>query len=64
MELTIDGMTCDHCVRAVKAALEAVPGVARADVSLAEGRALVRGDATRADLAAAVAEEGYAVREA
>ena len=59
-ELKIDGMTCGHCVAGVKKALEAVPGVESAEVSLAEGRATVRGTAPVPELIAAVEEEGYA----
>ena len=59
-ELKIDGMSCDHCVAAVRKALEAVPGVTSAEVSLPEGRALVHGDADLEALVGAVEEEGYA----
>lgn len=57
--LTITGMTCEHCVSAVRSALENVTGVIRADVNLAEARAQVEGDAALSDLLAAVADEGY-----
>ncbi len=58
-ELKIDGMTCGHCVAAVKRALERVQGVGSADVDLAAGRARVDGDAAVAALVAAVQDEGY-----
>ena len=58
-ELRIDGMTCGHCVAGVKKALEAVPGVESAEVSLAQGRASVRGTAELPALVEAVVEEGY-----
>jgi len=60
--LKIEGMTCGHCVAAVKKALEAVPGVENAEVSLSEGRAAVRGAAPLGELVAAVMEEGYEAR--
>ena len=63
-QLRIEGMTCGHCVAAVKRALEAVPGVESAEVSLAEGRAKINGTALEAELITAVEEEGYAVRGA
>lgn len=63
-ELKIEGMTCGHCVAAVKRALEAVPGVESAEVSLAEGRASVRGTAPLEQLSAAVEEEGYVAKGA
>jgi copper chaperone len=58
-ELRIDGMTCGHCVAGVEKALEAVPGVESADVSLTPGRAAVRGNAEPGALIHAVEEEGY-----
>jgi copper chaperone len=62
MELKVEGMTCGHCVGAVKRALEGVPGVTEARVSLEQGKAWVEGAADPAALAAAVAEEGYQAR--
>jgi copper chaperone len=58
--LRIDGMSCDHCVRAVKQALEAVPGVTHAEVEV--GAARVEGEAAPEALLAAVDAEGYAAR--
>lgn len=58
-ELKIDGMTCGHCVAAVKKALEKVPGVRGAQVELASGRAKVEGDPSLDALLAAVRDEGY-----
>ncbi len=62
LHLTIEGMTCGHCVANVKAALEAVSGVTRADVDLKPGKARVEGTASVQALCAAVAEEGYTAR--
>jgi copper chaperone len=58
-ELKIDGMTCGHCVAAVKKALEDVPGVTGAQVELATGRARVEGEPALDALLAAVQDEGY-----
>ncbi len=58
--LSIAGMTCDHCLAAVRRTLDSIPGVAVRDVSL--GGAVVEiGDPTVTDasLAAALDEEGY-----
>jgi copper chaperone CopZ len=53
-------MTCDHCVNAVKGALEAVPGVASAMVNLDAKEARVSGQVIdKAALVAAIEEEGY-----
>lgn len=57
--LKIDGMTCNHCVQAVKVALFEVPGVLNVDVDLASGRATVLGTVDPALLVAAVTTEGY-----
>ncbi len=58
-QLDISGMTCQHCERAVTAALESVTGVERARVDLARGSAEVEGNAESTALIAAVEEEGY-----
>ncbi len=57
--LRINGMTCNNCVRHVDRALRAVSGVAAVEVSLAEHRATVTGDADAAQLVAAVEAAGY-----
>jgi copper chaperone CopZ len=60
IELQIAGMTCQHCVAAVRDALARVSGVTRVvDVDLASGRAVVAGDAAVSDLVAAVEAAGY-----
>ena len=63
METTfeIEGMSCEHCVRAVKQALAKVPGVRDARVEV--GRAVVVSDApvSRDAVSNAVADEGYRV---
>ena len=60
--LTIDGMSCTHCVHAVRQALAQVGGV---DVEAVEiGSATVQYDdaqVTRDALVAAIVEEGYQV---
>ncbi|MFC5068547.1 heavy metal translocating P-type ATPase [Flaviflagellibacter deserti] len=62
-DLAIQGMTCASCVRRVEKALERVPGVSRASVNLATGRASV--DAARSvvasDLEQAVFSAGYEI---
>ena len=57
--LKIEGMTCNHCVRAVKGALEAVPGVSTVDVSLQNGTAEIMGSADVTGLLNAITGEGY-----
>lgn len=57
--LTVKGMTCGHCQKAVKAALESVPGAETVLVDLEAGAAQVEGNADISALIAAVEEEGY-----
>jgi Cu+-exporting ATPase len=57
--LKVSGMTCPHCVMNVSKALQAVPGVERADVSLENGEAVVSGSADRDLLVQAVKTAGY-----
>ena len=57
--LNVTGMSCDHCVRAVTAALEKVLGVEGVEVSLERGEAIVEGRPDPAALLAAVESEGY-----
>ncbi|MEE3597640.1 cation transporter, partial [Pseudomonas aeruginosa] len=60
-ELKIIGMTCASCVVHVKEALEKIPGVHRADVSYASGRAELKVDeaVSREQMQAAVEALGY-----
>jgi copper chaperone len=62
--LTIDGMTCGHCIKAVTMALLDVPGVAVRDVQI--GRAVIGTDdsvVTPEHVATAIAEAGYTLVE-
>lgn len=57
--LSIEGMSCGHCVMHVKSALENVAGVTAAHVDLLKKNAMVQGDnLDDAALKAAVAEAG------
>ena len=57
--IEVKGMSCQHCVAAVTKALQAVPGVQRAEVDLAAARARVAGDAPAQALLDAVTQAGY-----
>jgi copper chaperone len=60
--LTIEGMSCGHCVRAVRDALEGLPGVRVDEVEI--GTATIAYDPAAVGLervTAAVEEEGYRV---
>ena len=60
LNLTIEGMSCEHCVRAVRNRLAATPGIEVDDVSV--GAARLRYDPRRTNIDAienAIADEGY-----
>ncbi|HEY6218769.1 MAG TPA: cation transporter [Gemmatimonadaceae bacterium] len=62
IHLDIVGMSCEHCVRAVRGRLERTPGVTVQDVKV--GSVDLRLDpakATIADIEDAVSDEGYTV---
>jgi len=54
----VDGMTCQHCVRAVFTALAGVPAIERADVHRSDGTV------TLEQIREAVEIAGYSVRAA
>ena len=59
-KLTVQGMTCEMCVKHVKQGLENVPGVQSAAVDLAAKTAIVQSTDVDPDiLIEAVQEEGY-----
>jgi mercuric transport protein len=60
--LNVKGMTCGHCVMAVRKSLEAVEGVLAAEVTLVPPRAVVTYDPSRSSierLTSATGNEGY-----
>jgi copper chaperone CopZ len=59
--LQVTGMTCDHCVRAVRHAVQAVPGADGVDVDLDSGAVRVTGTPAASAVRAAIEAEGYAV---
>ena len=63
--LKIEGMMCGHCEARVKKALEALSGVAQAEVSHETGTAVVQlsGEVSDETLQQAVEAQDYAVTE-
>jgi copper chaperone len=60
LNLTIEGMTCEHCVRAVRGRLEKTAGIKVADVQV--GSAVLDYDPRTTnvdDIEEAIADEGY-----
>jgi copper chaperone CopZ len=63
IEVTIDGMSCGHCVSAVQTALKAIPGVELDAVEVGRARFGVSSDQALADAREAIEDEGYLVLE-
>ena len=62
VELKVEGMDCEGCVKSVTRMLSGVPGVQKVDVSLAQASARVTYDPAKSDLAQfkrAVERAGY-----
>jgi copper chaperone len=60
--IKVGGMSCGGCVNSVTGLLEALPGVARASVSLEQGAAQVEYDPTRVQreqMLAAIEDAGF-----
>ena len=63
--VTVAGMTCQHCVMSVSEEVGEIDGVSAVDVSLESGAVTVLADREigRAEIAAAVTEAGYELRD-
>ena len=57
----VSGMTCGHCEKAVPTALKQADPQAEVSIDRAANKVEVESDQPREKLAAAIAEEGYAV---
>jgi copper chaperone len=62
MLLDVQKMTCNHCVRAVTNAVQALDPQARVEVSLADGRVRIDGSVDAESAVNAIREQGYTVR--
>lgn len=63
-KIAIEGMSCQHCVMAVKKALGALPGVVESEVAI--GSALVKYDESKVkkeDIEAKIESAGYTVKK-
>ena len=61
LRISVEGMSCHHCVLSVQEALESLEGVASVSVSLEDGVALVEGQVSDDAIRAALEEEEFAV---
>lgn len=63
--LAIEGMSCTHCVAAVRAALESVPGASVLSVEIGSAEVSMDPEQTsRAQLAEAIEDAGFDVTSA
>jgi copper chaperone len=58
----VDGMSCAHCVNAVRNAVQAVDPQAQVTVDLPTGHVDVTSEQPRTDIAAAIENAGYKIR--
>jgi copper chaperone len=64
LNLSVQGMSCQHCVNAIKSAVAALKGVSGVEVSLERKQVIVDIDSSMTGLPAvktAIEEQGYAV---
>jgi copper chaperone len=58
---TVTGMTCGHCEKAVTQAIHSVDPQAQVHIDRAANKVTVESEQPHAEIASAIAEEGYAV---
>jgi copper chaperone len=63
--VTVSGMTCEHCVKAVTEELGALNGVLTVDVTLSSGLVTLTSERalSEAEITAAVEEAGYSLAD-
>ncbi len=61
-DIKIEGMSCQHCVMAVKKAVDALEGVSSSDVEIGKvGVQFDEAKVSQADIEAAIVNAGYKV---
>ena len=61
VEVTVPGMSCGPCARAVTNAVQSVDSNAQVDIDLETKRVAIESDAPLTKIAAAIEEAGYKV---
>ena len=59
--LTVQGMTCGHCEKAVTKAIKTLDPAAEVTIDRSQNRVEVQSERPREAIAAAIREEGYTV---
>jgi len=62
MLFKVEKMSCNHCVRAITGAIQALDPQARVEADLAKGTVQVTGNVTAEDAVSAMQTEGYPAR--
>jgi copper chaperone len=57
----VPDISCEHCQHAIEGELSKVPGVSEVTVAIDDRTVTVHGDASDADIQAAIVEAGYDV---
>jgi copper chaperone len=57
----VQGMSCEHCVRAITQAVQALDEAAEVQVDLADGEVRVSSRLSAAEVEQAIRDEGYEV---
>lgn len=62
-KISIEGMSCEHCVNHVSTALKELAGVSKVEVNLASKNAIIEAsqEISEEDIKAAIDEAGYEV---
>ncbi|MFZ9677346.1 MAG: heavy-metal-associated domain-containing protein [Quisquiliibacterium sp.] len=61
LNLTVKGMSCQHCVKAVTNAIQELDANAKVEIDLPSGQVAVQSSAPDAKLREAIAEAGYEI---
>ena len=61
MQITIDGMSCKHCVKAVEDALKEVPGIKNLKVEIGKASFDAQNGFNEAQAKSVIDEAGYSV---
>ena len=64
ISLTIEGMSCNHCVMSVRKAVESIEGVQSSDIAVGSARVVYDDSKTdRGAIALAIVNAGYKVKD-
>jgi copper chaperone len=64
ISLTIEGMSCNHCVMSVKKAVESIEGIQSSDIAVGAARVVYDDSKTdRGAIALAIVNAGYKVKD-